>query len=638
MSGSGSKMKRRYFCGGIAMLVLWSGLHAQTPELLSADSLRFSTLQFNHTLQTFLWNGILAYRRELSGIDVDFRQTARSRLIRGTKNAIQDEIGSNLAVSSSLSRQWGIVGLASSSTLSDNQQIGLGNLSRHRVLSGPEYRIQENVDLGAMAGYEWASQEQARDEGFSYLGRLRIENLPVEEFSLALRAGLERSLMNPRTIQADSVSVWLRREFSKSSTNRLSFFLTRQQREFYLTADSDIQKDFQTDFNIFQRKASEMGIADTLEVILPTSALTLSGGILSRTIDRNYRYKSFSNPANTVLDTRIRETRLFGSVALTAKLAQWLQSRATVAYEEREERHSVAESPLVPDQAYVRQDAAAKRLANLARRTSASLDLTSKIGQNDLLNFTGSASILRYDTPDSLNTDDRDELLLVGSVEEIHQFSSSLALTIVADAALSHLVYLNRLQSANNNWNRVFRLRSTVDYNPGFVLQTSMTAEVLANYTVYDFEEQVLSVKSFSFRQASWSDSTVWRLGKKLFVTIIGKIRLYERGVLKWKEFKERPENYFVEQSYWPQIAAKLFTTLDIAVGFRFFSQSRYRYEGRSRRLERTIENSGPTVSVSWRGKQGGSVMVEGWREAQHVDGERKNVYSNMSVIVGMVL
>jgi len=514
----------------------------------------------------------------------------------------------------------------------------LGNLSRHRILSGPEYSFGENATLGLMGGYEWAKQEQVHDRGLSYLGRLRIQDLPLEEFLIDLRAGMDRSSLNPRTLRADTAFVSVAREFSEWSSNRLSVVLTNQQREFYVAADADVQNDFQVKHNVFQRKAYEVGITDTLEVSLPASLLQLSGGVLSRTIDRAYRYKSFSNPAGTILDTRIRETRLFGSASVTAALAPWLRSQAMLSYDERDERHGVADSPFVPDQTFARQNLAAKRLANLARRTSASLDLLSKIGEKDSLNFTGSASILRYDTPDSLNTDDRDELLLVAGVTEVHRFSRSLTLSILAEATLSHLVYLNRFQSANNNWNRILRFQSTVDYSPARAFRTTLSAEVLANYTVYDFEEQVLSVKSFSFRQASWSDSTVWRIGKRLLVTMLGTVRLYERGILKWKEFKERPENYFMEQSYWPQIAAEVFGRLNIAVGYRYFSQMRYRYEGRSRKLERTIENSGPTVSVSWMGSGGGNVIIQGWREAQHVDGIQKQVYSNMSVTVGMIL
>ena len=622
----------------IVALLFFSGLQARPQQLLRPDSLSFSTLEFARTLQTFLWKGNLLYRRAVGGIGVDFRQTARSRLIRGTTDAIQDELGSNLIVKGSLSGRWGLAGSASSSSLSDNQQLGLGNLSRHRILSGPEYSFGENATLGLMGGYEWAKQEQVHDRGLSYLGRLRIQDLPLEEFLIDLRAGMDRSSLNPRTLRADTAFVSVAREFSELSSNRLSVVLTNQQREFYVAADADVQNDFQVKHNVFQRKAYEVGITDTLEVSLPASLLQLSGGVLSRTIDRAYRYKSFSNPAGTILDTRIRETRLFGSASVTADLAPWLRSQAMLSYDERDERHGVADSPFVPDQTFARQNLAAKRLANLARRTSASLDLLSKIGEKDSLNFTGSASILRYDTPDSLNTDDRDELLLVAGVEEVRRFSRSLTLSLLADVTLSHLVYLNRLQSANNNWNRILRLRSSVEYLPDRTFKTILTSEVLANYTVYDFEEQVLSVKSYSFRQASWSDSTVWRIGRRLSASVLGIVRVYERGILKWKEFKERPENYFVEQSYWPQISLQIRSMMDVAVGYRYFSQARYQYEGRSRKLERTIENYGPTVSVSWRGQNGGIVALEGWREAQHVDGARKRVYSNVSVIVGMTL
>ncbi len=619
-------------------LLLWSGLHAQAPQPVGTDSLRFSTLQFNRTLQTFLWNGILVYRHELEGINLNFRQTARSRLIRGPKNAIQDELGSNLTMSGMVSQHWRLAGFALSSTLSDNQQLDLGNLSRHRIVAGPEYALRDGITFGIAGGYEWEAQERAYDKGLSYLGRIRVQDLPVEEFLLDLRAGLDRSSLDPRTIKADTVSVSLSRTFSESSSNILSVVLTNQQREFYVVADPDVQKDFGLQYNIFQRKAHELGIVDSLEVSFPTSALRLSGGVITRTIDRGYRYKSFSNPGSMVLDTRIRETRLFGNAAFATDVTRWLQSRAAVTYEEREERHSIMDNPLVPDLTFNRQDLAAKRLANLARRTTASLDLLSKISEKDSLNFTGSASILRYDTPDSLNTDDRDELLVVAGIEEVHRFSRSLTLSVFAEATVSHLVYLNRLQSANNNWNRIFRFLSTAEFSPNRSFKTTLSAEVLANYTVYDFEEQVLSVKSFSFRQASWSDSTTWHVGKRLSLFLIGTIRLYERGVLKWKEFKERPENYFVEQSYWPQISAEVSAGMSIAVGYRFFSQARYRYEGRIRRLERTIENSGPTVLVNWRGNGGGMVSLEGWREAQHVDGSRKRVYSNMTVIVGLTL
>jgi hypothetical protein len=117
-----------------------------------------------------------------------------------------------------------------------------------------------------------------------------------------------------------------------------------------------------------------------------------------------------------------------------------------------------------------------------------------------------------------------------------------------------------------------------------------------------------------------------------------GSIRLYERGVLWWREFRERPERYFVEQSYWPRVSAGITDHLLVSVGFRYFSQTRYRYEGKRRSFEGRLISAGPTVSVSWRGKQGGHVEIEGWRQTQsdHLGSGRS--YSNLSLMVGMAL
>lgn len=622
----------------VVLMVVWADVSAQNMGTAPLDGRRFSTLEFSRALQTFLWSGNIFYQQPFKDGLVDFRQTRKSRLIRSGVNARQDEWGTLLNISTNLSEHWGVAGMGSFSSLTDNQQLGLGNLSRHRLLLGPEYTVSEKAGAVAMGGYEWASQENTHDRGFSALGRLWLRDLPVEEFFLGLTAGTDRSVLRPRSLTADSISFSLRREFSGTSLNRLSVLVTHQEREFYVVADPAVRQDFQRENNIYRRKAVEAGIVDTLSVESVRSSLLIVGGFFSRTIDRGYRYKSFSNPSAIMLDNRIRETRLHGSAAVTARLLKWLETDARVTYEEREERHSVSDDPLVTDQAYAKQDLAAKRLANTAARTSLALGLRSKISEKDLLNLTGSASILRYDTPDSLNIDDRDEMLLIFGIEGVHRFSRSLNLSLLADVTLSHLVYLHRLQSANNNWNRIVRLRSEVDYVPDGRLKTRVSAEVVANYTVYDFEDQALSIKSFSFRQVSWSDSTVWRIGRGLSLTVLATVRLYERGILKWDEFKERPENYFVEQSYWPQLTAELSTGLTISFGYRFFSQTRFRYEGRSRRPEQRIENSGPTVSVAWKGSDNSFLALEGWREVQHVDGVQRQVFSNMSFLVGMAL
>ena len=110
----------------------------------------------------------------------------------------------------------------------------------------------------------------------------------------------------------------------------------------------------------------------------------------------------------------------------------------------------------------------------------------------------GSIGILRYDTPSDQNLEDRDELLVALTLSTWHSVSRSLELGVVLDGTVDHLVYLLKERSANNNYNRVLRLSPRTIYRPAPWLYSLNAFEVLANYPVYDFEQQLPSVKSFS--------------------------------------------------------------------------------------------------------------------------------------------
>lgn len=605
---------------------------------LVADTSASLSLGFDRSLETFLWTERFRLDRPLGGIGFDVDQNFRSRLIKTGRNAIQDEFGLRLTAWAPLTENWDLKAAATSSVLSDNTQLDLGNRSEHQILAGPRVRVTPMIEFGAMGGYEFSGQQGIHDRGFSALLELQAPSFRLDEFDIAALGRVGRSWLSPRTIEADSAMISIVRAFSESANNSVSFSYVGQLREFYARADPGIQEDFQVSANIFRRASKEFGIADTLTYHSGTTFFSFHAAFAGRAIDRSYRYKSVSNPANAILDVAISEERLVGGGMIRLSPLSWLSTMVTAEFEERQERHRVRDDPGVPRQTFERQNLAARRLSNTVRRSTLGLGASALLGQKDLLNLSGSASILRYDTPDSLNTDDRDELLLLVSVEETHRFSDALSLSVLADAALSHLVYLSRFQSANNTWNRIIRLRPAVTFTPASWIASRTTGEVMANYTVYDFEDQVQSVRSFSFRQVTWSDSTWIRIGSSLEALFQGSVRMYERGILRWREFRERPERYFVEQSWWPRVWTRVTDHLLVGIGYRYFSQSRYRYEGKARAFEGRLISAGPTVSVSWRGIDGGRVEIEGWREAQSDHLESGRSYSNLSIIVAMIL
>ena len=168
------------------------------------------------------------------------------------------------------------------------------------------------------------------------------------------------------------------------------------------------------------------------------------------------------------------------------------------------------------------------------------------LSRSHALRISGGASILRYDTPSELNVEDRDELLAIMSLTSYHTLGPHLDVSLTLEGNMSHVVYLLSENSANNNVNRVLRFTPRTTYRPVPALTTMNAFEVLANYTVYDFEERLSRIRSFAYRQFAWIDSTSVDITSRVGLDFFAYLKLYERGQLRWDEFTERTENSFV--------------------------------------------------------------------------------------------
>jgi hypothetical protein len=627
-----------------AFLVAGIAVHAQEiPQAVlsrgPSDSQRVSSLNFERILNTFLWKNDLFYSTAWEGVSLNFRQHLRSRLIRSEQRSIQDELIDSLDVASGLGSDWFAQAQLRSSVLSDNRSTELGRSLQHKGLVGVRYAPGSRFMVSGMAGFDYDAQQDEQDQGFSYLLEAGARGLALEEFRASFASRWMQSFLSPRRPGSGEASVSLVRDFGGGTVDSMVVEYSRQKREFYTKADGQVSGVFDVANNIFQREVEGIAAGNYL-TYQPgeDSRVTLETGVFSRTIDRGLRYKILSGSSPTPLDIRIQELQLFGTLSTGFRVTEWLSANLALSHTEREERHSVRDQPGAQETFLQQQERSERRLDNIARRTSLASQLRTSLSQKDQLNFAGSASILRYDTPDTLNIDDRDELLMTFGMESIHRITSELTLRLEVGASLSHLVYLHRLQSANNNWNRILRFSPAVLYAPSGAFRTVNQAEVLANYTVYDFEEQAVLTRSFSFRQASWLDSTQVQIAPRLSLNLVAAVRVYERGVLMWTEFRERPQNYFVEQTYWPQFMMTVSSSIRLGIGYRWFSQDRYQYRESERVLERRLNTSGPTVFFRWEGLAYRQVSVEGWRETQMQDGQVVRTVPNLSLNVSLAL
>jgi hypothetical protein len=595
------------------------------------------SLGFERVLNTFIWNGDLGVGIAYSINTLNLHQTLRSKLIRSDPIATQGEYDGYIGYQRVMGGGWDVLARTSSLVVSDNQSIDLARLAQHQGFLGMGY--SSNVwKLGLLGGYEVDAQESANDQGPAIDAWIGSSALHFQEIDAIVQADWTKSFLGKRSPEQQSAAMSLVRDFGGGDSDSLVVHYSSQRREFYTAADPTLATLYSIDRNIFRRDAVSYDVSNQLSYYMnQRTSIVVRGIVQNRTIDRSFLYKNLLQPSSITLDSKIQELVFGGTVSLSSRVFDWLRGEVGMSLQERDERFAVVNQEGVPSTVFQSQDESAKRLEYTSQRTSVWGSIFSDLSEADRLKIDGSASILRYDTPDSLNTDDRDELLLALSVEEIHNFNQYLSVGIEANVTLNHLVYLDRLQSANNNWNRVLSLSPRISLRPVRWIVSENVGEVVANYTVYDFEEQVASVKSFSFRQASWSDSTTIALNHRIDFGFSGTLRAYERGILKWKEFKEKPLDYFVEKSLWPRLLYRTKQDVALSVGYRYFSRDQYSYDGSSRTLTHSIVTAGPTVGVEWHGVGGTNVLLSGWRESSTVDSGQSTLVSNLSVSVSLV-
>ncbi|MEZ4823057.1 MAG: hypothetical protein R2942_11795 [Ignavibacteria bacterium] len=117
---------------------------------------------------------------------------------------------------------------------------------------------------------------------------------------------------------------------------------------------------------------------------------------------------------------------------------------------------------------------------------------------------------------------------------------------------------------------------------------------MLANYTVYDFEDIVSQVQSFSYRQLYIMDSTTFNVFPDFYFDFNAELKIYEQGQFNDNNFLVKPIAYFSEQLLAPNINYMFDYFINAGIGYKFFQQLRYRYENGEKVLSNTYQTYGP--------------------------------------------
>jgi len=635
--------RRQHTLTAVLLTVTCASLPSVAQEVLrGGENVPADTVQrinavsiiFDHNLNTYNWVDRAAIDTLAGGIHIGFVQQYAANIIQlespatGTVPKLQsNQQNISLLLRAPVTEvlapqlQW------SSFVYTDNKGTGLNNASSYTLLGGADCAALPWLFLTPMAGYRWDSQAGIRDQGMAYAFGARVPGIDVDGYQIAGTAQYREDHLDPRKLEGDFARIGIEKIFSPHTRDSLEAGFSRSRREFYAPADSNIES----------RTDQVLTFANKLDYAMdPSFTTTLFAAFYDRGLDKEFRNWNAVGPRDPKFDTRIEEFRLETYAQTVYRPPDggwggWLR----FFYGERTEHHAAKRpsisSPTI-DILYAQRNKQEQINDNLSRRTVVSGAVDVPLSFSDRLSLTGSAGILRYDTPSDLNFEDRDELLVVLTLATSHRVSRALDLGFSLDGTFSHTVYLLKERSANNSVNRVLRLSPRTLLRPASWITSMNAFEVLANYTVYDFEQQLNSVKSYSYRQFGWSDSTAFDLTHRLGLDIFAYLRVYERGELNWSDFTERTENSVTEQTFAVQLRFNPDERTRCAVGFRYFGQSRYTYDAGNPLLDTFLSSVGPTCTILWEPGAHSRLQFQGWYEQRHQPDGSVRLLSNMTM------
>ena len=620
----------------IVLLVVFPAIaHAQ------ADTLRYGVpaapdsndagIRFERNLNTYLWNFKADFSGRDSGFAADVHDRYSSSFIEQNQNSLRDEHTLWLNASRRISSMMNLELEASTFTLSDNQSLDVSNAALHTGLVGVSIRPLPYISVTPLVGFRVDRQQDQTDQGWNYKLSSQLDSVDIDGYETLASLRLNVSNLSPRYFRSNGAQLFFAKDFLEGSFDSLRFQWSNNRWDFYIPADSVMQKEFGVKENIRSRVDEIYNVSNTLHYAVGKELSAVVQTLVeTRTIRNAFRYKSLLEPTMIPYDVTVQEQRLEGGIDLNYRDINNIFASVGIHTSERDERHILQKIDGVdPD---IQQSASEQetQLDNIQHRTSLRGIFSMPVSSNDFVSFESSAGILRYDAPDSTNTDDRDELLITLSGRESHRWNEYFNISVTVEATLNHIVYLFAERSANNNWNRIFRLAPELTYTPSPAMRMVNTFEVLANYTVFDYETLIPTVESYSYRQFAFLDSTSYDMSSSMGLDVLLHVRLYERGELQWKAFTERPQQYFQEVTFSPAVRYTIQERLVCAAGFRSFVQNRYLYNGAARVTDGNYFSYGPTTSIVLIAPSGWRLEIQGWKEFQKETNQPTRDVSNI--------
>lgn len=602
----------------IVLLSLFTLTSAYSQYLTSgADSLaanNYFRTDFYNDLNTANMLSSLAYRKTVKKTNFSVYNSFNSSVTKFVENFSNDY--NNLEVKTDynlLPKFYTGAGIASK-LVSTNQPIDLNKGYSNFYFTTFDFLPSEKVFINSKFGLKDEKQVGVYSKGFSGMVESYANNVNISDFISSAKVYLSLDKFSERTNYSYEINSKVDKMFSENASNSglIKAFTVRT--DFFTPATQSVVNSYNVNNNIQTRSEDYVMLSDNLDYSFNRHLkLKLIGMFFLKNINNGFKYKPVSSSIITenVYDNNIKENLLRTGFELEYKL-NFLSTRFNVSYTERAEDHS----PVNVDNLAVPQKEELERIEkdknNNSKTSTAYMEVLLYASNTNTIKIQGASSLLRYDTDSELNYDDRDELLLNGMVSHRYYNFKNFFVETSFEYNSSILNYIFKEKSSNNNKNSVYKLNSYSVFRPAEGVATKNFFQVLANYTVYKYEDIVSQVQSFSFRQLYLADSTDINISKKFIFGIYGELKLYEQGQFNNEKFSVKPLAFYDERTLGSSLNYDIKNFIRLYVGFRHYIRRFYTYDKNEKVLKRTQSTYGPYAGLVMNIMNNSSIYVLG--------------------------
>lgn len=522
----------------------------QNPRLLS---------EFSKQLNSWNWSGQFQWR---SGADSlwnwQIAQSYRSNLLNYAAGANKWKDETSLNAYFYLGKKDLLGGIYTRNWIQSDKQVSKDNRFASHVLGLFTKWNWQKLSFSPYSGYQFSRNRSKVDWGWDVGLNSKLKKYKIGDYTAALEAQADYDLYDKRQNFENNLDLSVATRFNEYSGDSLRFFFSQNSKEYY-SGDSIEQ------VQIYQRQWQ-----NKLFYNISRRDLFVMRSVLE---SRDISY--FNGRSVFALRNSMQYYHLGGRFSYSALLRTSDET----------------------------QDNSGTLTDSRSRQTAMNFQMDYRFSENRRLNFNLAYIKVEYDTPDSVyNNDDRDEQRFVFNLNYFQRFSPLLTMEWKAYTYLFHQIYIYKEQSQNNNWNRVYKLNPRLTYNYGRV-SNRLSTQVLANYTVYDFDYLYAQPKSYIFRKYSLADSLTLRIAGANYLGLQGRLELEDKGSFYKEDFAQQ-----VLQSYQTEFLNVLFSNrrflyFNLTAGMTFYRRRDWRYLP-VKRLNRLVTNQGPYLTLSYNSPQ----------------------------------